>query len=185
MHFGRLMAAIVALPSLLRPATAETFDELKGLSIDAALDLDSWYSGADAPSPERVELRLQIYISAKGNIFQYGTRTSNISEYRFKRYSVTALNQATDLRLGLLRTWTMINGHLTSVAQIVKGYSLLTISVDPARLTCNVDFRDQPDAKTGKVEIYSNNGARIWMVKRRMVSRTCTVKRGNIFGPEQ
>jgi hypothetical protein len=167
----------------------ETFDELKGLSLDVV-----WTQHGRFITPPETAWRtdtqkqaLQAYISSKGNICDYETFTDGAGR-NYKWHRITGLDKGTvyNTNKGLMYTWTMVDGHLTKIQQGLAGFRTITVSVDPRNLTCSFQARDQPDPKTGQFWVYRALDARATQIMGRTVaSYVCNVKRGNIFGLEQ
>jgi hypothetical protein len=186
MPISLLSTALTALlPTVL--ARAETIEDLKGLSID--VHWKETYRMHHPPeqiwttSTQNHDLR--VYISSKSNIFAYETLTNpNGKEFNFLR--VTPLDRASETGRGLMRTWTMTDGHLSMIQQALEGFRVLTVAVDPSRTTCTFNVRDEPDPKTGRFWNYrAVDGTPAEFASRAVMFYTCTVKRGNIFGPEE
>ena len=78
--------------------------------------------------------------------------------------------------------WTMMNGHLTRINQLIHGYTVATIAIDPLRLTCTFDHQYQPDPQTGTM-VTNATGEPVQIESYKVTSYSCDVKKGNVFAP--
>jgi hypothetical protein len=118
-QFGRvwLLAASIMFAAVCgTPATGETLEDLKGFSIEV-----SWTQHGSFNHPPDLKWyvqiqkdKLRVYVSDKGNIFDYEQFTPEYSP-QFTWYRVTPLDRTTDVGFGLLRTWTIIDGEVHPV----------------------------------------------------------------------
>jgi hypothetical protein len=119
----------------VRVGHAETFDQLKGLSIEVTYQMHTTYRTPQGTLslPRLQPASLRVYISSKGNIFE--AEKLGVSGLVFKFDRITALDRATESRLGLLQTWTMTAGHLTRITQYKEGFRVITIYFSRSRAT--------------------------------------------------
>jgi hypothetical protein len=161
---------------------AESLDDIKSLSVTV-----SWTQAETGYNEFGVRFRLprdrsiKLYISSKGNIFEYPAASNN---WRYGP-TVSAVDKATDLisghwGQGQMMVWAMMDGHLKKIAKAIQGFSVLTVAIDPARLSCTFDAQIKPDPQTG---MYATDltGPVIQLEALEVISYSCTVKKGNIF----
>jgi len=99
---------------------------------------------------------------------------------------MTAPEKATEFEHGLLQAWTMANGHLTRITQLLEGFQITTIVADPVGLTCALSASFEPDTKTRKIEVYSRvDGLPSEIYSSSMDSSTCIITKGNIFATDK
>jgi hypothetical protein len=180
---------ILALCLPARLVTADPIDDFKGLSVEV-----TWtqHGSFHHPPDERWVVdsyqrgALRIYISLKGNIFDYEQFVDGGNNRR-DWYRVAALNTPTSQGpRGLTYTWTMTGGQLVKTSQMLEGLRVMTIVVDPTKTTCVFQAKDVGDAKTGRFWVYRALDSTPSEIQGRTVdSYICTVKRGNIFGSDQ
>jgi hypothetical protein len=164
------------------PAHGETFEELKGLSVEVSFDWRTTYRDLSTGTYRTSSARhvLRVYISSKGRIFDFidVARTSNPRD----SFRITMLDKAGEQRDGGMYTWTMVDGHLTRIHQIPEGLRTFTITINKDKLTCEFTARDEPDRKTGRIVPFPGKEQIIGLM---LNSYKCTVKQGNIFGDDQ
>jgi hypothetical protein len=188
---GRLwLSAFTIVLVLFRgtPSRGETFDELKGMSIDVSFEfLTIWQPNnpsisADLPKYDRELTKrvLRAYISSQGRIFDFTTVAP--TQDPSGRYRITTLDKAAEQRDGGMFTWTMLDGHLSRILQLPEGFRVFTVAVDKAKLTCQFSMRDERDSKTGRIVPYGSSRA---VYERTLTSQKCSVKLGNIFSSDQ
>jgi hypothetical protein len=160
--------------------TAETLNELKGLSIQLSFNvLRSARIRPDRSRESTHDEYLKIYVSNLGKLFEYVDSQGPLSKYSLNTY--VNIDKAAEFRSGQMYTWTMIDGHLTKIKQLKEGFHVLTIVVDVKNLGCAFTMRNEPDSKTGRV--ISPLG--IDIIADTVLSYQCRVTRGNIFATEQ
>jgi hypothetical protein len=184
-------AAVIATGQVITMSTgtahAATLDELKGLSVQVGY---TSYISVRSPSDakyNRVQLRsdLRIYIGLKGTIFEYShTNTSGGSV--IQNTPVFTINRARHRSHDLLMVWTIDRGTLMKIVQLVSGFEVVSLMIDPEKLTCKFDSHDEPDTTTGRILLYSSiTGELLETGNKTVASYTCAVSRGNIFAADQ
>ena len=167
-------------------------DELKGLSVNVTLvNRNSVRSAPDGQwITTRVPIQHRVYVSQRGNIFDY--TEVNAAGHQHSWGTKAALDKAVQppngnpiMDPGSLTAWTLDNGRLTRITQLRAGFRISTIVIDPTRLTCTFDNRDEPDPKTGQVWQLSPLNGQPMEIKLQLESYNCVVKRGNIFADDQ
>ena len=76
---------------------------------------------------------------------------------------------------------TIIDGKLTIITNLVRGSSVLSISISPSRDSCTFSAKLMPD-EAGKIQIidpYTELPTEL--ISRTVQSYTCMIKQGNIF----
>ena len=163
---------------------AETLRDIEGLSVTVDWTQAAWgwawYNNQPQASPINgtANRSLRLYISSKGNIFEYPAEANNW------KYGPTAsaIDKAVDLKSGMLMAWTMVDGHLTKIIKGLQGFAEYIIAIDPARMTCSIDMQAVPDPQTRKV-VTNLNGYPVLTEGIKVISYSCKVIKGNIFAP--
>ena len=179
-YFLAMILCVVV--SRVPPASAESLEDIKGLSVTA-----SWTQAETGYNEFGVRFRLprdrsiRLYVSTKGNVFEYPAESNN---WRYGP-TVSAVDKATDLSSGhwgqgQMTVWAMMDGHLKKIAKAIQGFSVLTVAIDPARLSCTFDAQINPDPQTGRFAS-DLTGPVIQLEALQVISSSCAVKRGNIF----
>jgi len=169
------MLVAVLLPAL--PSRAETLAEIEGLSLVVdwtqrvtGQDPSGQYFTNDSHSTHR------YYISSKGNVFDYPASSNPAN----RGPQVFAVGRTQDRGNGFTVSWSMTDGHLTTVLKYPQGSTDHILAIDPLHLTCALEIRHHYDPQTGLLTPQTPAG----VFKLRAVetlTSSCAVKRGNIF----
>jgi len=181
-----LPPAVAPTPVAPTPAPGgETLDDLKGLSAEVTTTAFLVYR----KPPDNTYFRtyrkelLNVYVSVKGNIFEYQKTPEGMVGK-----DIVTLDRARNLPSGknFLYTWTMIDGHLTRIRQYTGGFGIITITIDPVKLSCTVAFRLEAAPNSNDIGDYGAvSGSLMEIHERKLDSYTCNVQRGNIFATDQ
>jgi hypothetical protein len=178
-----LFAGSIALcPNVALPAT---LDEIEGLSIQAEWDDNVIiHSVSGTPRNAYHHLSVNLYVSDKGNIFWYqAPNTSSRGLYYKEQSGEQHLDTATEnARLkDRLLAWTLMGGKLTRVTQLIAGYRIWTIDINPALLTCSFSARDEPEENTGRHISQTARGTDVTVDQYLVTRSSCHITKGNIF----
>jgi hypothetical protein len=177
-----LCAAIVTTTFMMsQPCRAETFEELKGSSIEVSFNYIETHRLLSNGTYTKRSMTdsLRFYVSQKGQIFDFYNWLGYGNSWSL--YRLTTLDKAAEFRDGKMYTWTMIDGHLTRLQQLHEGLRVSTIVVDTRKLECQFAIRDEPDSQTGRIVPFSN----VEVIGQEVTSYQCHVKRGNLFATDQ
>jgi hypothetical protein len=161
---------------------AESLDDIKGLSVVVSWrQEETGYNEFGARFRLPKDRSITLYISSKGNVFEYPAE-SNRWRYGPTVYTVDKATtwSSGHWGQGQMMVWAMMDGHLAQIAKGVQGFGVLTVAIDPARLSCTFDAQVKPDPQTG---MYATDltGPVIQLEAVKVTSYSCSVKRGNIF----
>jgi hypothetical protein len=180
-----LVTACLGLPP---DAAGATLDQMKGLSIEVSWNRNSVFGGVSKPISLSQTGKVRIYVSLTGHIFEY----SDLEQFDGQR-SYSAVNTpdratATTEHNGhvVQHAWTFEGGNLQMITPLKEGFAVISIAVDPGRMTCAFQYADQPDPRTGRVvTVHPYSGLPYVVVSRTPGPTTCSVARGNIFASDQ
>jgi hypothetical protein len=184
--FKRVTAAGVLGIAFCGQASAVTFDELRGYSIEFHnVHNVVWKhsQGRDDPISNDVHGGRQIYVSLAGRIFDYGELSAGAFGSQDRR--VVAPDAAAPANRQRMIAWTIEGGNLVGISREIEGFFVRTVTVDLARMTCILTLTAKPDPATGRTVVMKLNGYRDEVVSMTTRSADCTIKRGNIFAADQ
>jgi len=176
------------LLSLAAPVQGETLEQIEGLSVKVDSHVQFMALIGQSWRPATAEASTHLYISTKGNVFQYSRKASVHSPTGEELQAgggrrITAIDKAAETKSGQLIAWTMTNGHLTGITKLIHGYAVTTIAIDPMRLTCTFDRQHQPDPQTGTI-VTNTTGQPVQIEAYKVTSYSCDVKKGNVFASD-
>ena len=170
------------------PGYGETLEQIEGLSVKVDSRVQFMALIGQSWRPATGEGSTHLYISTKGNVFQYSRKASMHSPTGEELHAgggrrTTAIDKAAETKSGQLVAWTMTNGHLTGITKLIHGYAVTTIAIDPVQLTCTFDRQHQPDPQTGTI-VTNTTGQPVQIEAYKVMSYSCDVKKGNVFASD-
>jgi hypothetical protein len=174
----RLLCGIVLCTGLVPTALAASADDLKGLSIEVDWTAETTFIRDGVTRSKTDQRSVHLYVGQRGHIFRYGGFGGNRDK------SVTSFNQARTYLPNQMAAFTIVNGNLTQIFKLTKGFAVQTITVNPSLDACSFSEIYKPGADGKMMGFDPVTQTPFELVSRTVRSYTCTVKKGNVFGTE-
>jgi hypothetical protein len=131
---------------------------------------------------------VNLYVSGKGNIFWYQAPSTSSRGLYYKQESgeehIDTAEENARFKDRLL-AWTLMDGKLTRVTQLIAGYRIWVIDINSSQLSCAFSARDEAEENTRRHISQTSRGIIVFVDQYLVTQSSCHVTKGNIFASDK